>query len=213
MIYCLLGMLANHIWQHCWDILKFMYLIENSGFLAEDSNFSSAQESKIFWLNQKTPTQNSTRRWGDCHGPPFSECPLFRAGWGGRISRVKNERGTATRWVSEMLHTLGRGVGISVQITAEKGENCYSKDSFMMQYIWQRARSFSFKASSDKRFSRSVKETIFLWLLEGLLPRCCSHKCWGSGIEGASAGKKLAYSTVIFTNGSKLASHRQNCNH
>lgn len=34
-----------------------------------------------------------------------------------------------------MLQTLGRGVGFAVQITAEKGENYYSEDSFMMQYI------------------------------------------------------------------------------
>lgn len=75
MIYCLLRILSNHIWQRCWGILKYMYLIENSGFFAEDSNFSSAQESKIFWLNQKTAIQNSTRRRSGCHGRPFSQCP------------------------------------------------------------------------------------------------------------------------------------------
>lgn len=83
-----------------------------------------------------------------------------------------------------MLQTLGEEVGFIVQIRAEKGENCYSEDSFMMQYVWRRKRSFPIKASSGKTFSRSVKETIFLWLHEGLLPRCCSHKSWGSGIEG-----------------------------
>lgn len=87
--------------------IKYIYLTENSGFFAEDSNFSSAQESKIFWLNQKTPTQNSTRRWGDCQEPPFSQFPLFRAGWGGSTTWGRNERGTANRQVSEMLQILG----------------------------------------------------------------------------------------------------------
>lgn len=47
------------------------------------------------------------------------------------------------------------------------------------------------EVSLSKRERR--KRTIFSWLLvEGLLHRCCRHKCSVRGTEGAPAGKELA---------------------
>lgn len=89
------------------------------------------------------------------------------------VPRVQEEAGLEVRMRGEQqparpqkcCKLWGRGWDLQCR-SLQKKERCDSEDSFMMQYTWRRARSFPIKASSGKRFSRSVKETIFLWLLK-----------------------------------------------
>lgn len=78
----------------CWRI-KFFLSTRVKDFLTKSENSNSKFHREVWWLSPS----------------PFSQCPLFRAGWGERTMWGKNERGTATRWVSEMLQTFFGGYG------------------------------------------------------------------------------------------------------
>lgn len=92
--YIKIYVLDKKFWLLCWRI-RFFLSTGVKDFLTKSENSNSKFHKEVrvtvtFSLLTVPPLQG----WG---------------GWGGRTTWCKNEKGTASRWVSEMLQTLGEG--------------------------------------------------------------------------------------------------------